>query len=65
MFDVDNHKKKILEVGYKNKTIESKYKWNQLNLLEMQYLLGTNIRMPVLHMAKIYICLEETNERIN
>ena len=31
----------------------------------MQYLLGTNSRMPLLHMAKSYIWFEETNQRIN
>ena len=31
----------------------------------MQSLLGTNHRMPLSHMAKIYILLEETNQRIN
>ena len=31
----------------------------------MQSLLGTYRRMPLLHMDKSYICLEETNQRIN
>ena len=31
----------------------------------MQYLLGNNLRMPLLYMAKIYIWLEEKNQRIN
>ena len=31
----------------------------------MQSLLGTNCRRPLLYMAKSYIWLEETNERIN
>ena len=42
MFDIDNHEKDILAVGYKNKTIETKYKCNQLNVLDMQSLLGNN-----------------------
>ena len=65
MFDIDSHEKDILEVGYKNKTIETKDKWNQLNLLDMQSLLGNNFRRPSLHMSKSYIWLEETNQRIN
>ena len=65
MFDIDNHEKEILAVGYKNKTIETKDKWNQINLLDMQSLLGTNCRRPLLHMSKSYIWLEETNQRIN
>ena len=28
-------------------------------------MLGTNCRMPLLHMSKSYIWLEETNQRIN
>ena len=58
MFDIDNHEKEILSVGYKNKTIESKYKWNQLNLLDMQSLVGNNLCMPLLHMSKSYIWLK-------
>ena len=50
MFDIDNHEKDILAVGYKNKTIETKDKWNQINLLDMQSLLGTNCCRPLLHM---------------
>ena len=52
MFDIDNHEKEILAVGYKNKKIETKDKWNQLNILDMQYLLGTNCRRSLLHMYK-------------
>ena len=38
LFDIDNHEKEILAVGYKNKTIETKEKWNQLNLFDMKSL---------------------------
>ena len=31
----------------------------------MQSMLGTNCRIPLLHMAKSYICLEEKNQRVN
>ena len=65
MFDIDNHEKQILAVSYKNKTIENKYKWNKLNLLGIKYLLGTNSHMPLLHMAKSCIWLEEKNQHIN
>ena len=65
MFDIDNHEKEILAVGYENKTIENKYKWNQFYILYMQYLLGNNHHMPLSHMAKSYIWLEEKNQRIN
>ena len=52
MFDIDNHNKEILAVVYENKTIESKDKWNQLNILDMQSLIGTNCRRHLLHMSK-------------
>ena len=52
MFDIDNNEKEILAVGYENKTIENKYKWNQLNILDIQSMLGTNHHMPLSNMAK-------------
>ena len=33
--------------------------------MDVQYLLGTNHRLLLLHMAKSYIWLEETNQRLN
>ena len=65
MFDIDNHEKEILGVCYENKTIENKDKRNQLDPLDIKYLLGTNHCMPLSHMAKSYIWLEETNQNIN
>ena len=65
MFNIDNHKKEILAVGYKDKTIQTQDKWNKLNIMDIKYLLGTNHRLPLSHMAKSYIWLEETNHRIN
>ena len=65
LFTIDNHEKDIPEVGYQNKTIQTKCKLNHLNLMQIQSLLGTNHRLPLSHMAKSHIWLEETNERIN
>ena len=65
MFNNDNQEKEILSVGYKNKTVQTQDKQNQLNIMDMQSLLGTNHRLPLSHMAKSYICLEETNQSIN
>ena len=48
-----------------DKKIETKDKWNQMNRLDMKSMLGTNCRMPLLHISKSYIWLEETNQRIN
>ena len=36
-----------------------------MNLLNIQSMLGANCRMPLLHMSKSYIWLEETDQRIN
>ena len=33
--------------------------------MQIQYLLGNNHRLPLSHMAKSYIWVEETKERIN
>ena len=65
MFNIDYHEKDILSVGYKNKKNQTEDKWNQLNLMDIQSLLGTNHRLPLLHMDKSYIGIEETNQRIN
>ena len=65
IFDIDNREKEILTVGYKNKTIENKDKWNQLNIIDIQSLLGNNHHLPLSHIAKSYIWLEEKNQRIN
>ena len=46
MFNNDNHDKEILAVGYKNKTIQTKEKCDQLNLMDVQSLLGTNHCLP-------------------
>ena len=65
LFDIDQYEKEILAVDDINERIETKDKWNQMNLLNMQSMLGANCRMPLLHMSKSCIWLEETNECIN
>ena len=65
MFDIDNHEKDILAGSNENKTIETEDKWNQLDIIGIQSLLGTNHRLPLSHMDKSYIWLEETNQRIH
>ena len=44
---------------------ENQDKLNHFNHMPMQSLLGDYHRLPLSHMAKHYICLEETKERIN
>ena len=58
LFNIDQHEKEILAVDYINKQIETKDKWNQMNILDMQSMLGANFCMPLLHMSKSYIWLE-------
>ena len=36
IFDIDNHKREILAVRYKNENIELREKWNQLNIINMK-----------------------------
>ena len=64
MFNIDYHEKEILAVCYKDKKNQTEEKQDQLNLMDIQYLLGSNHRLPLSHMAKSYIWLEETNQLI-
>ena len=63
--NIDQYEKEILAVDYINEIIETKDQWNQMNPLNMQSMLGANCRMPLLHMSKSYIWIEEKNQRIN
>ena len=57
LFTIKNHENNILAVGYENKTIQTQDKPSQLNLMHIQYLLGTNHSLTLSHMAKSYICI--------
>ena len=59
MFEIEKHEKEILVLGYENKTIKTEDKWNQLNIIDIHDLLGTNHRLPLSHMDKIYIGLKK------
>ena len=50
---------------YENNKIETEYKWNQSNIMDIKSMLGTNHRHPLLHMAKSYTWLEEKNQSIH
>ena len=63
--NIDQYEKEILAVDYINQKIETKDKWNQTNVLDMESMLVSNCCMPLLHMSKSYIWIEETNQRIN
>ena len=59
------YEKNISAEYYINKKIETKEKCNKINLLSMESILGSNCRMPLLHMSKSYLLIEETSQRIN
>ena len=52
LFNIDQYEKEILAVDYINEIIETKDKWNKMDLLNMQYILGANCCTPLLHMSK-------------
>ena len=60
MFDIDNHEKYILAVGY-GKKIETEYKWNKLNLIDVLSLLDTDHCLSLSHMAKVIFGLKNKN----
>ena len=55
----------ITSDDYEDKKIKAKVKWNQINLISMESVLGSNCRIPLLHMSKREVFIEVTNERIN
>ena len=65
MSNIFIYEKDISAVDYINQKIETKDKWNQINVLSMGSMLVANYRMPLLHMSKIYIWIEETNQCMN
>ena len=63
--NIDQYEKEILAVDYINQKIKTKDKCSQINVFDMQSILVANWRMPLLHMSKSYIWIEETNQGIN
>ena len=63
--NIVQYEKEILEADFANQKIKTKDKWNQINVLDMESMLVANFRIPLLHMSKIYIWIEETNQLIN
>ena len=56
--NIDQFEKDLLAVDYINQKTETKDKWNQINVLDMESMLVANCRMPLLHMSKSYIWIE-------
>ena len=65
MSNIVQYEKEISEVDFITQKVETKDKWNQINVLDMESMLVANFCMPLLHMSKTYIWMEETNQRIN
>ena len=59
--NIDQYEKEIFAVDCINERIETKDKWNKINFLNMQSMLGADCPMPLLYMSKSYIWLEENN----
>ena len=55
----------MISVGNKNEKIKNKDRWNYCHHMPMLSLLGTNHRLPLFHMAKHLIWINETKKRIN
>ena len=55
----------MIEVGNESKNIKNKYRWNYFHNMPMLSLLGENHRLPLFHMSKHFVLLNETKQRIN
>ena len=65
ILSIDTCKQDIISVGNKNKKITVKYKWNHCNNMHIISLLGGNHCLPLFNVAKRFIFLNETKQRIN
>ena len=64
IFSINTYKQDIITVGNKNQK-KFKDRWNYCNNIPMLSLFGANHRLPLFHMAKHFIWLNETKKRIN
>ena len=55
----------MIAVGNENKTIKVRNRCNYCHNMPILLLLGANHRLPLLHMDKRFIWLNETKQRIN
>ena len=60
--NIITYDKTITSDDYEDKTIKTKLKWNQINLISMESVLGSNCRIHLLHMSKRKVFIEVTNE---
>ena len=59
------YKQEMIEIGENNGKIKNKDRWNYCHRMPMFPLLGANHLLPLLHMDKRFICLEETGDHIS
>ena len=64
MSNIVRYEMNITSDNYINKEIETKDKWTQLYLLSMEFVLGSNFRISLLHMSKRKIIMKK-KERMN
>ena len=55
----------MIAVGNERKTIKNKDRWNYCHHTSMLSLLGANYRLPLFHMTKRFIWINETKKRSN
>ena len=60
IFSINTYKQYMISVGNENKTIKNKDRWNYFHHMPILPLLGDNHCLPLWHMAKRFIWLEET-----
>ena len=65
IISIDTCKQDMIEVGNENKKNKNEDRWNHCNHMPMKLLLGTNHLLPLFHMSKLFIWIEETKESIN
>ena len=63
--NIVRYEKNIPAEDFINKNKETKDKWNQINILSMESVLGANFRIPLIHMSNRKNWIEETHQRIN
>ena len=65
IFSIHTYEQDMIAVGNENKKIKIKDKRNYCHHMPMVSLLGANHRLPLFHMAKCFIWINETKQRIN
>ena len=61
-FSMNNYEQDMIVVGNENQKNKNKDRWNCCHHMPMLPLLGGNHRLPLLHMAKRFIWINEENK---